>query len=71
MRSPGLGELSDEEQDLAAELLMQVGHRHAANYHLTPEQVEEVRHTQEGLRNGTVRLLTEEEVEEMWRRLGA
>jgi len=50
---------------------MQVGHRHAANYHLTPEQVEEVRHTQEGLRNGTVRLLTEEEVEEMWRRLGA
>ena len=64
-------ELPDEEQDLAAELLMEVVDRSGSTYHLTPDQEEEVRLTQEGLQNGTVRLLTDEEVEEMWRRLGA
>lgn len=40
------------------------------DYELTPEQIEEVRQTLEGLENGTERLATDEEVAAMWRRLG-
>ncbi len=63
--------LPEADQDLAAELLLSVVYRNDPDLRLTPEQVEEVRRTRDGLRDGTVRLLSEEETEEMWRRLGA
>ena len=65
-----LRELPQREQDRAAELILQIIERDRPDYQLTPEQVEIVRQTQEGLRDGTVKVLSEEEVEEMWRRLG-
>jgi hypothetical protein len=63
-------ELPEEEQELAADLLMQVVQRNDAAYRLTPAQVEEVRQIEEALANGTERWATEEEVAAMWRRFG-
>lgn len=63
--------LPEAEQELAADVLMQLVHRHDPAYRLTPDQVEEVRRTLKGLEDGTVRVLSDQEVEEMWRRLGA
>ena len=61
----------DDEQDVAAEALLAFLSRdEPPDYVLTPEQIEEVRQTLEGLENGTERLATEEEVAAMWRRLG-
>ncbi len=61
----------DEEQDVAAEALLAfLAREEPPDYVLTPEQIEEVRQTLEGLENGTERLATEDEVEAMWRRLG-
>jgi hypothetical protein len=63
-------ELPAEEQDLAAELLLQVVQRNAAGSRLTAEQIEEVREIEEGLANGTERWATDEEVAALWRRVG-
>ena len=61
----------DKEQDEAATVLLQFLFDHeGSDYVLTPEQQAEVDDTIRGLENGTVRLLTDEEVEDMWRRLG-
>lgn len=65
--------LPEAEQDWAAEnirLIMRERDR-SSGYQLTAEQVEKVRRTQEGLRNGTVQLVPEEEMDEFWRRHGA
>ncbi|MBV9111973.1 MAG: hypothetical protein JOY67_04035 [Hyphomicrobiales bacterium] len=64
-------QLPPEEQDNAATALFAMMSRRQRDYRLTAEQAEEVRRTREGLANGTVRLLTPEETDEMWRRLGA
>lgn len=61
----------DEEQDIAAEALLAfLAREEPPDYVLTPEQIEEVRQTLDGLENGTERLATEDEVAAMWRRLG-
>lgn len=61
----------DEEQNVAAEGIFAFLTRDEPSRSvLTPEQVEEVRQTLEGLENGTERLATDEEVAAMWRRLG-
>jgi hypothetical protein len=64
--------LPEAEQDWAAEnirALMRERER-GGDYHLTPEQVEKVKRTLADLDEGRTRLLTEEETEQMWRRLG-
>lgn len=64
-------ELPPAEQDLAAEAVLAVVHRHEPPGRLTPEQVEEVRRIRSALADGRERLLTDDEAEDMWRRLGA
>lgn len=63
--------LPPADQENAAESVLAVVEQYEHPPTLTAEQVEEVNRTLEGLRNGTVGLLTEEETEDMWRRLGA
>ena len=63
--------LPPADQESAAETVLAIVEEYEHSYELTPEQVEEVKRTQEGLRTGSVKLLTEEETEAMWRRLGA
>lgn len=63
-------ELPPKQQDMAAEAIFAVVERDQPRYRLTPEQIEEVRRTQADLKAGRTRLLTDEEVEAMWRRLG-
>ena len=58
------------DQDIAAEAIFAFVERDEPAYRLTPEQVDEVRRTLEGVRNGSIRVATEEEVEAMWRRFG-
>lgn len=66
-----LRQLPSEAQDNAAEsILAMIEHQDAAVV-LAPEQVEQVRHTREGLKNGTVKVASDAQVEAMWRRLGA
>ena len=59
-----------EEQDFAAAILLDVMDHSEAEYVLTAEQIEKVRRTQEGLRNGTVRLIPAEEMDDFWRSFG-
>ena len=66
-----LRECPASEQDEATEALLAFLDRDQPAYRMSPEQLDEVRRTQEGLRDGTVRILSDEEVEAMWRRLGA
>lgn len=62
--------LPESEQDLAAEVLLTVIHPDS-RYHLTPEQVEEVKRIQQDLREGKMDLLSEDEMADLWRKLGA
>ena len=64
--------LPDAEQDWAAENIRAImRERERGNeYHLTQEQIEEVSRTLADLEAGRERLLTVQETEEMWRRLG-
>jgi ABC-type histidine transport system ATPase subunit len=63
-------ELPESEQDLAAEVLLTVIHHDAPSYHLTPEQVEEVKQIRQDLREGRVNLLSEGEIAAFLRKLG-
>lgn len=66
-----LRQLPSEAQDNAAEsILAMIEHQDAA-VTLAPEQVEQVRRTREGLKNGTVKIASDAQVEAMWQRLGA
>lgn len=64
--------LPEADQDWAAENIQAIlrDREHALDYQLTPDQVAEVEQTLADLKSGRTRLLTEEETEEMWRRLG-
>ena len=63
-------ELTEEEQDVAAEAILSVIHGDTPGYRLTPEQVAEVRRIREGLRNGNTRLATDEEMKALWAEFG-
>lgn len=65
-----LRELPAAEQDLAAEAIFAVVYRNEPQPQLTSEQLEEVTETLRGLEDGTTRIATDDEVEEMWRRSG-
>jgi ABC-type histidine transport system ATPase subunit len=62
--------LPESEQDLAAEVLLTVIHHDAPSYHLTPEQIEEVKQIRQDLREGKMNLLSEGEMAAFWRKLG-
>ncbi|TDR89620.1 hypothetical protein [Enterovirga rhinocerotis] len=63
--------LPPRDQDDAAAVIMSIVEARRPQMRLTPEQIEEVKRTEEGLLDGSVELLTVEQTEEMWRRLGA
>ena len=65
-----LRELHPEAQDNVADSILAMIEYQDATVRLTSEQVEQVRHTREGLRNGTVKIASDAQVEAMWRRLG-
>lgn len=61
----------DDEQDVAAEALLAfLARDEPPDYVLTPEQIEEIKQTVAELDSGRMQLLSVEETEEMWRRLG-
>ncbi len=63
--------LPEENQESAAAAVLVVVGQHEASYRLTPEQIEEIRRFDAEYDAGRVELLSEEETEAMWRRLGA
>ncbi|MGA0597568.1 hypothetical protein [Enterovirga sp. CN4-39] len=58
------------DQDRAAEIILALLDQDSPEYDLTPEQEEDVARIQAGLRNGSVRLATDEEVAATWRSFG-
>ena len=62
-------QLPEEEQDVAAEAMLSAIHQ-AGPYRLTPEQTAEVQQIREGLRDGSERLATDEEMNALWDEFG-
>ena len=58
------------DQDRAAEIILALLDQDSPEYDLIPEQEEDVARIQAGLRNGSVRLATDEEVAATWRSFG-
>ena len=63
-------ELPEEEQDVAAEAMLSAIHQAEPGCRLTPEQVAEVERIRQGLRDGTERLATNEEMNATWGEFG-
>ena len=63
-------ELPEEEQDTLADALFAHISGNDDRYHLTDEQVEEVKRIQQELRDGKTRLATDEEMAALWRKRG-
>jgi hypothetical protein len=63
-----LRELSEEEQDYAAAMLLGFADREADKFQLTPEQVAEVELARKEAKEGL--FATDEEMRELWRRFG-
>jgi hypothetical protein len=61
-------ELSEEEQDYAAAMLLGFADRESDKYQLTPEQVAEVELARKEAKEGI--FATDEEMRELWRRFG-
>jgi hypothetical protein len=65
-----LRELSEAEQDAAADALFAHIAGDHRSYRLTEEQVADVKRIQHELRNGTARLLTDDEMAAFWKKCG-
>ena len=67
-----LRSLPEAEHEWAADSIRSIfsERERASRYQLTPEQIEDVKRTVADLDAGQTRLLTVEETQEMWRRLG-
>lgn len=63
-------DLPEEEQDVAAEAMLSAIHQAEPGCQLTPEQVAKVERIRDGLRNGTERFATDEEVQALWTEFG-
>lgn len=61
-------ELPEADQDEAAEMLLSAFSEEARGYRLTPEQVAEVRRTQQAVREG--KIATDEEMAALWKKCG-
>jgi len=62
--------LPENEQDALAETVFAHIASSDVDYHLTEEQVEEVKRRQQALRDGTSRFATDEEVAALWKKCG-
>lgn len=62
--------LPADKQDQVADALFARIAGDDRRYRLTPEQIEEVRNIQEGLRSGAAKLLSDEEMDAVWRSCG-
>jgi hypothetical protein len=60
----------DDRQDEAARLLLDLEAQRISSYRLTPEQLQEVRHIQEKIRDGTATFATDEEMAAFWKKCG-
>lgn len=67
-----LRSLPESEHDWAADNVRFIlsERERGPDYELTPEQIEEIKQTVAELDSGRMQLLSVEETEEMWRRLG-
>lgn len=63
-------ELSEAEQDAAADALFAHIAGSHRTYRLAPEQVVDVRRIQQDLRDGNTHLATDEEMAAFWKKLG-
>jgi hypothetical protein len=60
--------LSKVDQDVAAEAVLAVVYKDAPEYHLTPEQVDEVKRTQQEVRDG--KIATDQDMAALWEKCG-
>jgi hypothetical protein len=65
-----LRELPEDQQEAAAEVVFAYVSSDERQYHLLPHQIKEVRRIQKGLRDGTGRLASDEEVEAFKEKVG-
>jgi hypothetical protein len=65
-----LRELPEDEQDAAADAVFAYVSSDDRQYHLLPHQIKEVRRIQKGIRDGTGRLASDEEVEAFKEKVG-
>ena len=63
-------QLSESEQDIAAEALLSVVHRDAPRYRLSPEQIEDVKRIQREIRAGRMAFATDEQLAALWKKCG-
>jgi ABC-type histidine transport system ATPase subunit len=63
-------ELSEADQDMAAEAVLSVVYKDAPLTALTPEQIEEVKRIQQDMREGKTRFATDEEMAALWKKCG-
>lgn len=57
-------------QEDAVRMLETMDGQSDRRYYLTPEQIKEVKKTQQAIRSGKMKFLTEKEVTNMWKSLG-
>jgi putative addiction module component (TIGR02574 family) len=62
--------LPESEQDALAEAIFAHIASPDVSYHLTDDQVEEVKRRQQALREGTSRFATDEEMAALWKKCG-
>lgn len=65
-----IASLPEEAQAQIEQTVAEAEARYEPAYRLTPEQVAEVREIREGLRNGTERFATDEEMQAVWSEFG-
>ena len=61
---------SPKRQEDAARVLSEMEAQDTSSYHLTDEQVEEVRRRRQDFREGTERDATDEEIAALWKKCG-
>jgi hypothetical protein len=59
--------LSDEDQDIAAELLLTFADANTPQYRLSPEQVEQVKRIQQEIKDGKATFVSDEEMTTFWK----
>ena len=60
----------ERRQDDAAEVLLEMERQHTSDYHLTEAQAQEVARIQRDLREGKVKLATDEQMAALWKSCG-
>lgn len=63
-------ELSETDQDIAAEAVLSVVYKDTPSATLTPEQIEEVKRIQQNIREGKATFATDEEMNALWKKCG-